>query len=1172
MSRPSIGTCVLVVSLLAVLGSEGQAQRTPRSAPTLAATATAPVASAAHAPFMSFESGPVQPMLVTLDGSQLLALNTADGRLEIFDIVTDGAVVDVDPAPGHARSAQRSGKPGSQGGVVPGVGLGAGAGVGGTPATTPLHLVPAGSVFTGLEPVAIARHETDNDIVFVSNNISDTVVVVNISERRVLASLPVGDEPGGLAVFNGRVFVTTARTPEVVPTPGQADPGPMKENSIVVMRANPPYSILTARRMPAVKPRDVTVADGTLYIIPQNSGNRTTLLPFAQAEAMGLQQFEIDAFNPEIDLNPGLVNGNLTFPVFAAGWLVPTVSKIVFDTEVIGPLLPDADVIALNPTTLAFGSITKGVGTTLFDIEHNPVDGTLWVAASDANNRIRFEPVLKGTAVDNRVSIVDPTAGTVDILSLEPPFLPERRSQPVAIEIASGSFGDFAYVASHGTASVLVIDAATRTFVQEIDTAEMPLGLEVDESRGLLFVYTRGDQSIRAYDIADGHAPIGPATALGYDPEPPLFAAGRGHLYDARDSHGNGSMSCATCHIFAHHDSSAWDLGDPGGSFAYFYPDIIGHLPGQEIVKAMVDQTQVVNHPMKGPMTTQSLRGLIPSTGGQSLPLHWRGDRRFFQVFRNAFVGLQGGTGISHAQMQEFAGFARMLAYPPNPYEPKNREYTGLAATGRDIFGMNPNVPGKQMHPHEEPTCITCHFGDFASDSDYTGSLPGVNSGVSLMINMPTLRGVYEKEFKALTGFGVLHDGEIPGVRAFFEATGVGGLMLAPNFTSDDRDAVTEFVRQWDTGISPLVGAQVVGEIATAAATSAFLNLAEVEAEDDQVDLTFKATLMSTTPPTRLGGHYREVHGVWGYQLDTDVFLTRAEMLSLLATGGGSALFTCVPPGTGGRYGIDRDEDGLYDFAENAAGTRTTHPDTDGDGYLDGFEALIGADPLTADASLPDVIRPAITSGAVLEVFADVATLSFFTDEPVTFAAEVSLAGGGVAVSSWSSAELRRRHDVILDALPAGTELTVDLVVTDRNGNSTVEQYDFETAPPLLHVDDVTLGATGAGPYDVTATVRVVDHAGMAVAGVPVMGFWDGDIGGANWQQEATTDAMGVATFALPTFTPTVVTPINFTVAYVGTSDIASPYFVGAGTPDWEPDFFYEQSINAANQRTIELP
>ena len=64
-----------------------------------------------------------------------------------------------------------------------------------------------------------------------------------------------------------------------------------------------------------------------------------------------------------------------------------------------------------------------------------------------------------------------------------------------------------------------------------------------------------------------------------------------------------------TAPAFGNNDNLAWDLGDPQGNYQ-------ARPPGQ------IDPALEGFHPMKGPMATQSLRGMA-SHG----PMHWRGDR-----------------------------------------------------------------------------------------------------------------------------------------------------------------------------------------------------------------------------------------------------------------------------------------------------------------------------------------------------------------------------------------------------------------------------------------------------------------------------------------------------------------------------------------------------------------
>src|SRR5262245_21679920 len=89
-----------------------------------AASASGQIESAAPVPFYNAEPGLVRPLVLSEDGETRCALNTADGRLEVFDA---------------------------------------------------LALASIGSVFTGLEPIAMAFNPAVPNEVWVVNHVSDSV-------------------------------------------------------------------------------------------------------------------------------------------------------------------------------------------------------------------------------------------------------------------------------------------------------------------------------------------------------------------------------------------------------------------------------------------------------------------------------------------------------------------------------------------------------------------------------------------------------------------------------------------------------------------------------------------------------------------------------------------------------------------------------------------------------------------------------------------------------------------------------------------------------------------------------------------------------------------------------------------------------------------------------------
>lgn len=193
-----------------------------------------------------------------------------------------------------------------------------------------------------------------------------------------------------------------------------------------------------------------------------------------------------------------------------------------------------------------------------------------------------------------------------------------------------------------------------------------------------MYVLTRFDNAISILDTASkvetGHVRM-------HNPEPPSIVASRRFLYDARFSSSHGDSACASCHVFGDLDSLAWDLGNPD--------EVQEDHPGPFLstLENLVSEgfMEPILHPMKGPMTTQSLRGLANHGA-----MHWHGDRTgahdapsrqpdrgafderaAFDKFNRGFPDLLGRHAlIPQADMDAFADFIFQMKYPPNPNQP----------------------------------------------------------------------------------------------------------------------------------------------------------------------------------------------------------------------------------------------------------------------------------------------------------------------------------------------------------------------------------------------------------------------------------------------------------------------------------------------------------------------
>lgn len=731
----------------------------------------------------------------------------------------------------------------------------------------------------GIEPVSV-RART-NDEAWVVNHTSDSVSIVSLSQGIVVDTIQVKDEPCDV-VFAGspqRAYVTASRS-----------------NDVRVIDVN---SHLVIANIPVFgeNPRALAVSsDGTkVFTAIALSGNRTTIVG--------------DPANP---LNqPPPTNPNLPAP--------PTVGIIVDATDPLWNLpygLPDNDVVEIATATNTVSRYFTRVGTHNTGLAVHPSTGDLYVANTDARNLIRFETNLRGHVVDNRISRISIGTGSVTHFDLNqgldysqlpnPSALATALSQPM--EIAFDAAGNHLYVASFGTDRIARLDVNGNVLARieigpspgtAVDPRSKrgPRGLVVHPTNGRIYVVNRISNTVSvlfaATDMLVNEVPVG-----AFDPTPPTIRQGRGFLYDSKLS-GNGTAACSSCHYDGDLDMLAWDLGDPGGDMVIVNNTvpILGNLT-------------VPLHPMKGPMTTQTLKGL---NAGQN-PLHWRGDRPVFESFNPAFDKLLGGSQLPIADMTALRLFVETMRFEPNPHRNLDNSlpasvpgFAGNPQTGLTTFNNNQYQPLL--------TCNTCHVVSQGGQAPFV--LPGNILQESQGFNIPHLRNMYQKTgfnnapgAQSRTGFGFLHDGSFGTLTSFLS------LPVFGNVTNDTvkKNDLQAFMLCFDTGTAPAVGFSLTVAAANAnqAATVSSITLLQSQAASGNIDLIAKGLVDGALRGFQYlpaQAHYRsDKVGVGPF--------TWAQLQSKALAGNAVLSVMGVPPGSGVRMGIDRDLDGILDGDE----------------------------------------------------------------------------------------------------------------------------------------------------------------------------------------------------------------------------------------------------------------
>ncbi|MBX3026852.1 hypothetical protein KF840_18240 [bacterium] len=966
----------------------------------LAAIALAPRPTRA---FVTFEVGQVRPLARTPDGRTLLALNTPDARLEVFAL--DGA------AP-------------------------------------PRHVI---SVPVGLEPVAVAAR-TDSEV-WVVNHLSDSISIVDLAATppRVVRTLLVGDEPRDI-VFAGprdggghfrRAFITTARLGQNLPPSvpmNLTTPGTPRA-LVYVFDATDLGSGLGGTPETVVElfgdtPRALAAtADGaTVYAAVFQSGNQTTTVTEdavcdggAAAPPCALDGVQVPGGLANAQLPGGLPPPNANVdgdPGPEVGLIVRRNAAGIWQDELgrnwnngVRFDLPDQDVFRIDALaapprqTAAYAH----VGTILFNMLVNPRTGALYVSNTEARNEVRFEgsgehgSSLRGDLHESQITVI--AGATVaprhlnkhiralpdGYLTIPMPAGIKEASLATPVDMALASDGTL-YVAGFGSSAVGVYasDEIERdTFVPAAAnliavSGGGPSGLALDEANRRLYVLTRFDDAVKVIDTATRQEI---AQVPMYNPEPPPVRNGRRFLYDAQLTSSNGEASCATCHVFGDLDSLAWDLGNPDDPVKPNYNPL-----GPTGTREPFD-------PLKGPMTTQTLRGMKHQG-----PMHWRGDRTgamfvtdplaydstlAFEAFNVAFESLLGRDEgeLSADDMAAFTEFALEIEPPPNPVRGLDNQLTAAQSRGRALFRDRRLITDTAAH------CAGCHTLN-AADGNFGTLGQSTFDDEPQPFKVPQLKNAYQKigmfgtpngrfsdvlpqhaayQGEQIRGFGFLHDGSMATVFDFLRAR---------VFLLDDhqRADLEQYVLAFDTTFAPIVGQQITltADTADVAGPRVDLLIARARTPFDLVDHpgANECDLVARAVVDGLPRGYLldPASGAFRSDRAAEAPLADAALRAIATASGEPVTYTCAPPGEGRRLALDRDEDGVFDRDEIDRGS---DPDDPRDPFLETPTPTVTLTPtvpptatrtktpgvLPGDADCNDVLNTADARAAARAVF-----------------------------------------------------------------------------------------------------------------------------------------------------------------------------------------------------------
>jgi hypothetical protein len=699
----------------------------------------------------------------------------------------------------------------------------------------------------GIDPVGVAvRPKLDcgdpaeDEQIFVTNHISDSISVVSAKLRVVVQTLQALDangvttidEPVGVAFDgNARAFVTLDNPNQILKLePDLAGQWSITDRTPLVVAGSVPG----AGAFTAQAPRAIAAANGRIYVASFESGNQSEFPSCASGE-------------PE-NYNPNGAGGQGTGCEFALDifTLIAFATNPNIGGEVVhNPNLPDRDLFVYDSDLNLLQTVT-GVGTLLYGAAAS--GNSVWVTHTDARNKLDGLLALGNRMFENKLARVD-CAGSCSLtvnadLDANGFGVPVPTPYGVAVSgngatLVLSVAGSDGLPGNPGDPSTVGVDipglvtvsssGAVQGFVR---TGAIPQGLALrSDALGVAqtaYVLNTVDSTLSVVDVSNPAAPVVSATVtVGSDPTPPEVKAGRIAFSSARAST-SGTFSCESCHPNANIDQVDWTINTTLG------PQ--DPCPGGSVCPE--------------PRSTMPIRGLR-----DTLPLHWVGN--LSDPFPGAGVGApedpaapdcnlavdgeigcirhlvdaslsgvmceqspgcpNGPSGqdgaLTGAERDAMAAFLAAVSFPPSPTRRPTDVLSTAARNGVDDFFTD---EGGLAVGGTAATCATmpgCH------------GLPltvSTNSPVVGGFDAPSIRGLWDRTITFSNGitstFENLNSANVPGFGNMnpsatgmtefgsLAATFPGLFTLAYNVPVND---IWAFINEMSVGLPGLFGRQI---------------------------------------------------------------------------------------------------------------------------------------------------------------------------------------------------------------------------------------------------------------------------------------------------------------------------------------------------------------------------
>jgi YVTN family beta-propeller protein len=574
----------------------------------------------------------------------------------------------------------------------------------------------------GIDPVGLALRPDGREL-WVSNHISDTISVIDLDPKSAFLLEVVAtiqdldhktkttnfDEPVGIAfASNEKAYVALSTT-----------------NRIAVVDVNS-RKILRHLPLRVQEPRAIVVRNERLYVIPFESNNKTQL-------SGGNGSHRIDGKLITYDAAKSVRENNV-------------LSKGHVEDVVKAPRFPDRDLIVFDTRTDRQITSVETLGTLLYGLA---VDsrGRVFIAQTDARNDANGKAgtmrhglkEMENRAFLNQITKValngSPRRQFFD-LEPRPPQQPERGTAlatPFAIQVSGDDKTLFATAA--GSDVFFSVDAESGRILDRIRVGAVPRGIALMDREA--WIFNAVDNSVYLADVSNPEKLKALAKVQLDDPTPEGFKRGRA-LFNSAKASTTETFSCASCHPDGHTDQLLWVLDTP-------------------IVTGGTQIQPRVTMPVRGlrdtaPFHWDGIPG-DPYGGNNSANLHGY-DKPNCDVddpISQIRVLVDGGLAttmmlvgskeqnderkagrFSKAERDALSKFLLNVPYPPAQKRAYTNELSKRAEEGFELFHVTGNYEGKP----QPNVCGDCHRMPFYVSTN----TPGENG-----MDAPTWRGAIDR-------------------------------------------------------------------------------------------------------------------------------------------------------------------------------------------------------------------------------------------------------------------------------------------------------------------------------------------------------------------------------------------------------------------------------------------